>query len=71
MMDVLAVHTELSKKIKELEAERDELLAAMPLWHWRKCRDCGNQAIHAESFTPWVLCRKCGSQDTRRETEGE
>jgi DNA-directed RNA polymerase subunit RPC12/RpoP len=33
--------------------------------HERKCRDCGNVAVHEDNVTPWVNCRACGSQDTR------
>lgn len=36
------------------------------LSHERKCRSCGNVAVHESDVTPWVLCKKCGSQDTRR-----
>lgn len=42
-----------------------EIIAAVPHLHWRRCRSCGGEALHADTVTPWVKCRACGSQDTR------
>lgn len=38
--------------------------------HWRRCFDCGHEAIHDDDIVPEVLCKNptCKSQDTRKMT---
>lgn len=60
MIAVKAGTTDADSKV--FEAAVDVVLSVSSV---RRCRPCGNVALHRDDRTPYVLCSKCGSQDTR------